>query len=138
MQCNTIHIYSSFIHFEPVGHSLRHGHNPALDNHQDFISGHENSPNHGLPPYVLEGSPEAALWRQKHPEQWEPGYYEADPDLENGANGAHYAATIGDHLTMRHIVDLHRREMLHEYDVNGWLPLHEVNTQCISLWIARY
>ncbi len=115
-----------FIHFEPVGHSLKHGHDPDLETIHTFTGGHENSPNHGLPPYILEGSPEAALYRQKHPELWEPGYYEVDPNDATGSNGAHYAAAIGDHVTLWHIVENHRAEMLHEYDNNGWLPLHEV------------
>jgi len=114
-----------FIHFEPVGHSLKHGHDPDLETIHTFTGGHENSPNHGLPPYILEGSPEAALYRQKHPELWEPGYYEVDPEDATGSNGAHYAAAIGDHVTLWHIVENHRAEMLHEYDNNGWLPLHE-------------
>lgn len=64
-----------FVHFEPVGHSLRH--NAATDAGEDVhekyrdalkrgVSGHETDQD-GLPPYVVPGTPEEKHWRRTHP-----------------------------------------------------------------------
>lgn len=61
-----------FIHFEPVGHSLRHnakesGGGDMNKKYKDALQrgsgGHETD----LPPYVIPGSKEEAHWRQQHP-----------------------------------------------------------------------
>ena len=61
-----------FIHFEPVGHSLRHNAKVAgggdvnqkyRDATQRGAGGHESD----LPPYILAGTPEEEHWRQQHP-----------------------------------------------------------------------
>jgi hypothetical protein len=60
-----------FIHFEPVGHSLRHNTDSAggdVDQkYRDALKrgagGHESD----LPSYISEGTVEATRWRQQHP-----------------------------------------------------------------------
>lgn len=85
----------------------------------------------GLPPYILDGSLEAFHWRREHPEEeWEPRWaYEARDEEETGANGAHYAAHVGDYKTLMHIIKnpQHRKDMINEPDNNGWHPIHEVS-----------
>ncbi|KAL7450256.1 hypothetical protein ACHAWC_002198 [Mediolabrus comicus] len=117
-----------FIHFEPVGHSVDHGFDPENEAHMDTIQEIKSGFNKGLPPYILDGSLEAAVWRRENPDGWEPfEKYEADEEEGTGANGAHYASNIGDVETLLHIIEnpQHRAEMIHEHDNNGWLPIHE-------------
>jgi prolyl 4-hydroxylase len=65
-----------FIHFEPVGHSLRHNAGVStVDVHAKYKAdteqgrgGHEHET--GLPPYIKEHSEEANRWRATHPEGW--------------------------------------------------------------------
>ena len=66
-----------FVHFEPVGHSLRHDHEVEHgDVHEKYkdsvkkgLGGHENQ-NDGLPSYILKDSPEEEKWRNAHPGGW--------------------------------------------------------------------
>ena len=73
-----------FIHFEPVGHSLRHDAKLEQDEinqdvHEKYRKavemghgGHENAQSmEALPPYILPGSEEANLWAEEHPEGYE-------------------------------------------------------------------
>lgn len=61
-----------FVHFEPVGHSLRHnaketGGGDVDQRYRDALQrgsgGHESD----LPSYVIAGTPEEEHWRQQHP-----------------------------------------------------------------------
>ena len=78
----------------------------------------------------MDGSLEAFEWRRDHPEsEWEPRWaYEANEEEGTGSNGAHYAAHAGDLEVLTHIIEnpQHRKDMIHEHDNNGWLPIHEV------------
>lgn len=67
-----------FVHFEPTGHSLRHNARVAKEHGKDVhekyrdalkrgVAGHENDNNHGLPSYIIAGTPEEAHWRMSHP-----------------------------------------------------------------------
>lgn len=67
-----------FIHFEPVGHSLRHNEkmngNHGKDVHGKYredaargVGGHEVDQPSDLPPYIIPGTPEEANWRRFHP-----------------------------------------------------------------------
>lgn len=120
-----------FIHFEPVGHSLNHGFDHNKDEHYESMLDIKGGFNHngGLPPYIIDGSLEAFAWRREHAEEeWEPRWaYEADEEEGSGANGAHYAAHTGDVETLIHIIEnpQHRKQLIHEHDKNGWLPIHE-------------
>lgn len=120
-----------FVHFEPDGHSSNHGFDPDNEEHYNSMLDIKGGFNHnsGLPPYIIDGSLEAFKWRRENPkEKWEPRWaYEAEEEEGTGSNGAHYAAHTGDVATLRHIIEnpQHRKEMIHEHDKNGWLPIHE-------------
>lgn len=117
-----------FIHFEPVGHSVDHGFDPEDEAHMATIQEIKSGFNKGLPPYIIDGSLEAAVWRRENDAEWEDkSLYEADEEEGTGANGAHYASNTGDVETLQWIIDnpQHRTEMIHEPDENGWLPIHE-------------
>lgn len=117
-----------FIHFEPVGHSVDHGFDPDDESHMATIQDIKSGFNKGLPPYIIDGSLEAAVWRRENPDQWEhKSKYEADEAEGTGANGAHYASNIGDVETLTWIIEnpQHRTDLIHEHDYNGWLPIHE-------------
>ena len=126
--CYSNHLYhdyhTRFVHFEPIGHSLEHGYD-----HTKHDPKQKSGYNHGLPPYILDGSIEASRYRHKHgTTAWKPFHYEAEDMPEvTGSNGAHYAAFTGNIETMLHILENERREMVHEPDGNGWLPIHEVS-----------
>lgn len=117
-----------FIHFEPVGHSVDHGFDPEDETHMATIQEIKSGFKKGFPPYIIDGSLEAAVWRRENPEGWEhKNKYEADEEEGTGANGAHYASNIGDVETLAWIIEnpQHRKELIHEPDYNGWLPIHE-------------
>eukprot|EP00574_Skeletonema_japonicum_P002821 CAMPEP_0201715796 /NCGR_PEP_ID=MMETSP0593-20130828/1896_1 /ASSEMBLY_ACC=CAM_ASM_000672 /TAXON_ID=267983 /ORGANISM="Skeletonema japonicum, Strain CCMP2506" /LENGTH=492 /DNA_ID=CAMNT_0048205393 /DNA_START=56 /DNA_END=1534 /DNA_ORIENTATION=- len=117
-----------FIHFEPVGHSVDHGFDPEDETHMATIQDIKSGFNKGLPPYIIDGSLEAAVWRRENPDDWEHKHkYEADEEEGTGANGAHYASNIGDVETLTWIIEnpQHRTDLIHEHDYNGWLPIHE-------------
>ncbi|KAL7512136.1 hypothetical protein ACHAXN_009306 [Cyclotella atomus] len=111
-----------FVHFEPIGHSLEHGYD-----HSKHDPNQKSGYNHGLPPYILDGSIEASRYRHKHgTTEWKPFHYEAEDMPEvTGSNGAHYAAYSNNIETLLHILANERSEMVHEPDGNGWLPIHE-------------
>jgi len=115
-----------FIHFEPVGHSLRHNqkHNPDPDaQYQESVKnkqgGHEN--NDGLPAYIVKDSVEAARWKRTHVKDWEPT---ETTTTTTGSTDAHQAAGFGDVESLKSIA---RREktQLTAKDSNGWAPIHE-------------
>ena len=120
-----------FIHFEPVGHSLRHGHD-ASDVHLDVKAqyrnaarnghgGHENMAHPAIPPYVVKGTIEADKFRRTHRQGWQPTDASG---FSTGTSWAHKAATAGDIDTLRDIAK-QDRDALHLEDENGWKPLHE-------------
>jgi hypothetical protein len=124
---------SSFVHFEPVGHSRDHGFNPDnYETHADSLLNIKGGFNHngGLPPYIVDGSLEAFQWRRENPDKdWEPRWaYEADEEDGTGSNGAHFASHTGNIQLLKHIIEnpQHRTQLIHEPDNNGWLPIHEV------------
>lgn len=116
-----------FIHFEPVGHSLRH--NEKIENinikdqYKDALSrghgGHEN--NHGLPTYILDGSTEAKRWRATHSQDWAPS---DTTTVTTGSTDAHAAAGAGDIDSLK-IIAKKEKHQLKAKDINGWEPIHE-------------
>jgi len=117
-----------FVHFEPVGHSLRHNHEVEHgDVHEKYkdsvkngLGGHENQ-NDGLPSYIKKDSPEEDKWRNAHPGGWKKP---KSTTFETGSTEAHQAATRGDIVTLTKIAKKRPKE-LHKKDVNGWQPIHE-------------
>jgi len=122
-----------FIHFEPVGHSLRHDAVHLLDADQQHDvhekyrktvelkhGGHENAQ---LPIYILPGTPSAQEWIAQHP-----GGNEVDEEEEevvsNSRPEAHLAATIGNLPRLKEILQESPEDLTAE-DSNGWQPIHE-------------
>lgn len=116
-----------FVHFEPVGHSLRHNAKEAAERaaaaHQDSHStgGHEQEESDGLPPYIIRGSVEEERWRSSH--QSSRGKKKRT-SFTTGSTPAHQAAQTGDAETLRSIVE-ELGHLIDAKDSNGWTPLHE-------------
>ncbi len=122
-----------FVHFEPVGHSLRHnaaeqgrGLDAAHEKYRDSLTrghgGHENEMSDGLPPYVVPGTPEERHWREAHPE----GVKSKRNSATTGSQQtlAHFAAQAGD-LEQLQLAVTSNRSIVNAKDGNGWTPLHE-------------
>uniref|UniRef100_A0A7S2A5Z6 Fe2OG dioxygenase domain-containing protein n=1 Tax=Trieres chinensis TaxID=1514140 RepID=A0A7S2A5Z6_TRICV len=116
-----------FIHFEPVGHSLRHGVEPDHA-HVDEKYRRASSAGHGghenlaeLPPYVMDNTEEANNWRRSHPKGWE----KTDASgFSTGTSWAHKAAIEGDINVIKDLAETNKGD-LHKKDKNGWQPIHE-------------
>jgi prolyl 4-hydroxylase len=117
-----------FIHFEPTGHSLRHGleeDNKHVDTkYREALErghgGHEND-NHGLPSYVIQGSAEESHWRQQHPESARNAKMSS---FTTGSTSAHQAAQNGDVVALEAALKADKNAV-HAKDENGWNPIHE-------------
>lgn len=121
-----------FVHFEPVGHSLRHnaaeqgrGLDAAHEKYRDSLTrghgGHENEMSDGLPPYVVPGTPEERHWREAHPD----GFKSKRNSATTGSQQtlAHFAAQAGD-LEQLQLAVTSNRSVVNAKDGNGWTPLH--------------
>jgi prolyl 4-hydroxylase len=119
-----------FIHFEPVGHSLRHNAKEAAeraalgpqDKHKD--GGHEIEMSDGLPPYIVRGSVEEKRWHQSHPTNNNSNRKRKEKTFTTGSTPAHSAAAGGDAEELRNVIDK-MAHLLDAKDANGWTPLHE-------------
>lgn len=116
-----------FIHFEPVGHSLRH-HNFETDagvnvdeKYRDALkrgaAGHETVAD-GLPPYIVPGTPEESHWRRLHPD----GVKSKKRSFTTGSTVAHLAAQSGDLDTLAAEV-AKSKDIVNAKDKNGWQPV---------------
>ena len=120
-----------FVHFEPVGHSLRHnaeqgrGLNAAHAKYRDSLArghgGHENEMSDGLPPYVVPGTPEESNWRRNHPEGFKSKRNSATTGSQQTV--AHFAAQAGNLEQLQLHVE-NNRSLVNAKDANGWTPLH--------------
>ena len=116
-----------FVHFEPVGHSLRHGaESPDGDVTSQYrraaaagTGGHEHDA--GLPPYVVEDTEEAERYHRMHPSGWRKSQVDG---FDTGSTPAHKAAMAGDVHSLKEIA-ITNRDYLTAKDSNGWEPLHE-------------
>jgi len=117
-----------FVHFEPVGHSLRHNAKEAAERaaagHQDNHStgGHEQESSDGLPPYIVRGSPEEQRWRASHRNA--SGGRKKKTSFTTGSTPAHVAAQSGDAVELKTVIDK-LGHLIDAKDANGWTPLHE-------------
>jgi prolyl 4-hydroxylase len=125
-----------FIHFEPVGHSLRHNakQEKAKDNaHVDDkykqavarrAGGHEidEGDNNGLPSYIVPGTPEEANWRRNHPDNKRSTQRRSS--VTGSTDNIHAAAQLGDLNAVQKIV-ANDTKLVHHKDENGWAPIHE-------------
>lgn len=112
-----------FIHFEPIGHSLRHEDKLAGgDAEEQYMKAREMKRADGatmddLPPYIKKGTPEEKRWRQKNA-------LGVQEELGTGTNTPHTIAAQGRLGDLAKIAKKDK-ELLHQPDENGWIPLHE-------------
>jgi prolyl 4-hydroxylase len=120
-----------FIHFEPIGHSLRHhGIEPddtdVNDKYKMALAagqgGHENDAN-GMPSYILHNSEEERRWQASHP-SGKRSDRSKPASFTTGSTEAHLAARDGDVNYLSQIAK-NARHKLTLKDENGWQPLHE-------------
>eukprot|EP00586_Coscinodiscus_wailesii_P003754 CAMPEP_0172480452 /NCGR_PEP_ID=MMETSP1066-20121228/5561_1 /TAXON_ID=671091 /ORGANISM="Coscinodiscus wailesii, Strain CCMP2513" /LENGTH=480 /DNA_ID=CAMNT_0013241745 /DNA_START=62 /DNA_END=1504 /DNA_ORIENTATION=+ len=120
-----------FIHFEPIGHSLRHHGIQPDDTHVDDKykmalakgqGGHENDAN-GMPSYILHDSEEERRWKASHP-TGKRSNRSKPAAFATGSTEAHLAARDGDIKYLSQIA-LKEKHKLTLKDDNGWQPLHE-------------
>ena len=122
-----------FVHFEPVGHTMRHhSHKTTAGDDVDEkyreaqikkMGGHENEQN-GLPSYIIPGTPEEDHWRRTHPDG-----NKKKKTSGTGSTGAHSAAQQGDLETLKDEVK-RKKDLVHARDVNGWQPVSETSELC--------
>lgn len=123
------HYANLFVHFEPVGHSLRHNAKEAADEaakgRQDNIDfgGHENEMSDGMPSYIVRGSDEDTRWHRSHP-SGNGNKRSKQNSFSTGSTPAHRAAQEGDAKQLEQVIDK-LDHLLDAKDVNGWTPLHE-------------
>ena len=115
-----------FIHFEPTGHSLRHGmDDDAVDVNKQYRDAMDDNKlynsNTKLPPYIVENSLESKRWLRTHSKAWESPSAAATP-----ASDAHHAAMVGDMESLRDIAAT-KKHLLRQKDRNGWEPIHEAS-----------
>lgn len=118
-----------FVHFEPIGHSLRHFEEHQADGtdvHDKYREavergqgGHEND-NTGLPPYIIPGTPEDNHWRMQHPG----GFIPKESSFTTGSSAAHVAAQVGSVDLLKAEIEKNK-EIVKARDKNGWTALHE-------------
>jgi prolyl 4-hydroxylase len=117
-----------FVHFEPVGHSLRHNAKEAAERaaagHKDDheTGGHEQEESDGLPPYITRGSVEDKRWRATH--RGAASRNKRKDTFTTGSTPAHKAAQSGDAEALKNVID-ELGHLIDAKDANGWTPLHE-------------
>jgi len=121
-----------FVHFEPVGHTLRHhGYEPDESDYdegqyRDSVkkghSGHEHHTD-GMPDYILSGSVEDKTWHRSHP-NGERTARSKPAEFTTGSTSMHTAARNGDLKKISNMAMIDKNA-LSQKDANGWQPLHE-------------
>lgn len=118
-----------FIHFEPIGHTLRHNSKHGITDvdaqYKEAVSnkhgGHEHHDS-GLPDYILrEDSYEAKEWFREHEDYSKSA---KAPGFQTGSTEAHELAKKGDSATLHKLLS-EKKDLVHTQDKNGWTPLHE-------------
>ena len=125
---NNKHNTPNNIDFEPIGHSLQHNARMEMEDvdskykadAKKGFGGHEND-NNGLPPYIIQGTPEEPNWRRTHPTGW----HNQNPSnsFTTGSTPVHLAAQAGNLDALRKHVEK-SKDVVHSKDANGWTPLH--------------
>ena len=91
-----------FIHFEPVGHKLRH--EESLDQENTDLSDpsaiYDKATGKRLPPYIVPDSPQAAAWLSSNPDGWTDPII-SDSEKHESFSDAHAAAQQGDLETLQ-------------------------------------
>jgi len=119
-----------FIHFEPVGHTLRHHpeHDGAsVDVHKKYAEdvkagrgGHENHQD-GLPAYIKSGTEESESWYRRHPNHKRSANRNSST---TGSTEAHRYAQEGNVEGLKGVIGK-QEHLVNAKDANGWTPLHE-------------
>jgi len=119
-----------FIHFEPVGHTLRHhpehkdgGSNVHKKYAEDVKAGRGGHENHqdGMPGYIRSGTAEEASWIRKHPNSKRSANRNSST---TGSTDAHRFAQEGNVDGLTKVIDK-METLVNAKDANGWTPLHE-------------
>lgn len=119
-----------FIHFEPVGHTLRHHAKAGVDaadtsstkRRKARVAGHESHSR--LPSYIKPDTEEAQLWEQSHGgKKWAPTKKQ-EAAFSTGSTDAHSAAQKGEVRTLAKIAGAEASQLTKK-DSNGWEPIHE-------------
>ena len=121
-----------FVHFEPLGHSLRHEARITGGNDDGALFDvalkvpAANRVMDDLPPYILKGTLEEERWRQQHKKRETTGESTGAREFVDGVvTPAHTAAGDGDLDIIRMIAASNEKGQFHVKDPNGWQPLHE-------------
>ena len=105
--------------FQPTGKLLHDRATPVLTD-----TGSEN-----MPIYILRGSPEEQKWRREHPPQrLVRRAKEAPAAAASPLEELAHAAATGDVDRIHKMVtaeNANDKDMIHNKDSNGWLPIHE-------------
>ena len=104
--------------FQPTGKLLRDRATPVLTD-----TGSEN-----MPIYILRGSPEEQKWRREHPPQrLVRRAKEAPAAAASPLEELAHAAATGDvdHIHKMVTDNAIHKDMIHNKDSNGWMPIHE-------------
>lgn len=119
-----------FIHFEPVGHTLRHNANleggggDVDKKYKDSVAagqgGHEHMED-GLPDYIKRGTEEENKWRRRHPNNKKSTNRNSST---TGSTQLHKFAQDGDVAGLAKVVNK-LGHLVDAKDSNGWTPLHE-------------
>jgi prolyl 4-hydroxylase len=102
-----------FIHFEPTGRPLSDTTSAWMAHLPDF-----------LPPYIVEGSAWARKWARENPNGWHRPAPSGPKLQTDTTRESHVAAALNDLDALQHIA-VHKPQLLHKADENGWHPLHE-------------
>jgi hypothetical protein len=122
-----------FIHFEPTGHSIRHGHGGETPDVQEQYKqaskdgvGGQSASNDGLPPYIMRYSPEEAHWKKQHPEGWHRKPAHSPTSVKSDGQEVQRAAAEGDVKTLEEELSKGKKDdVVNKRDENGWQPAHE-------------
>jgi len=148
------YVANIFVHFEPKGHSERHGLKIGdTDLHEKYksdsargIGGHESDSLYDdedgviehlgelLPPYILPGSPEVANWVSSNPDTPAAKFFK--DNLNEGTTLAHLLAANGDLEKLSDLIERHPN-LITKRDKNGWTPLHE-GTRSGNVEVVKY
>jgi len=130
-----------FVHFEPIGYTAKIEHRlhkgksaeglfeqavSAQKDDTDLTNELANKqPSTVLPPYIVEGSEEAARWKQQFVFDRVETKKEEPKHTTEGVTHAHKLAAAGNLKALKNIA-ANDPSSLNSRDSNGWQPIHEV------------
>ena len=102
-----------FVHFEPTGRTI-------FNETESRDLNEAASKNNDLPPYIIPGTPEEAVWRRENAN----GHGGSKKTFGTGSLEAHHAAQHGDVGLLTRLVG-EQKHLATAEDANGWTPMHE-------------